>query len=181
MASLYQSGSSSRTPPTAPSRRARPFSLITSRKVLEVLLPAGPPPEPQDVGRQRVRAQLDVVPRAIPQVAARAQQVVYLVGLRRLDAQRVEWQVDPARLRVMRVQVNHRQDQVVAVGAFLRVGDELVVVHRHEPQARVEVQRRVLAADAIHPRYEVPQAVLALQIAPLDLVLLRVELLLLAE
>ena len=67
---------------------------------------------------------------------------------------------------------------LVAVGARLAVGDELLVVDRVELEAVVRLQRRVLAADAVEARDVVAEGLGRLQVPLPDLVLLGVEVLL---
>src|SRR5438093_8070286 len=108
-ASLYQSGSPCIRP------RAR------SQEVLEVLLPSDPAPYPEDVTGHDLRVQLDVVARPLPQEPGVRQQVVRLERLARLDAERLEVELDPAAVPVVWVGVDDRQHDVVAVRVALAV------------------------------------------------------------
>ena len=68
--------------------------------------------------------------------------------------------VDPARLRVVRIEVHDRQDDVRAVVASLGVADQLRRCRwRGSAGSQSRLQRRVLAADAVHPRDERREAV----------------------
>src|SRR5258706_14813327 len=62
------------------------------------------------VGRKRMRAQLDVVVRALPQVAPAAEQVLDEELLAGGDIQLVQRQLDPARLDVVRVEVYYNDN-----------------------------------------------------------------------
>src|SRR5437899_2188445 len=102
-ASLYQSGS--------PSIRPR----APSQEVLEVLFPPDPTPYPEDVAGHDVRIDLDVVARPLPQEPGVRQQIVHLVRLVPLDAERLEVELDPAAVPVVRIGVDDHEHDVVAV------------------------------------------------------------------
>src|SRR4029453_7365144 len=75
----------------------------------------------EDVRRELLRVEHHVVAPAVPGVAARGHEVLDLV-----DVARRAVEIDPARLRVARVEVHADEDQVVAL--LLGVAEELVVV-----------------------------------------------------
>src|SRR5260221_12942402 len=81
----------------------------------------------EDVRRQRVRIELDEIAPATPGVVARGDQI-----LERVAVARRAIEVEPAALRVPRIEVHRDQDQVVA--RLLRVAQHLVVVGRMEAQ-----------------------------------------------
>src|ERR1700743_541554 len=91
--SLYQSGS--------------------SEVVLEVALTANLSADLEDVRRDDVRIELHVVPRAVPHVPRTAQEVVGLERPRAIEVEFFEIEVEPPRLRVVRVEVDHADDDVV--------------------------------------------------------------------
>src|SRR6185436_8263760 len=105
----------------------------------------------EDVRRQGVGIELHEVAPAAPGVTARRDQILHLVAA---GGRAVE--IEPARLLVMRIQVDAHQDKVVAL--FLRVADQLVVVGRMEAQVPVALQRRVLVADSVQPADQLAQA-----------------------
>src|SRR6202011_2499320 len=83
-----------------------------SQEVLEVVLAADPSAEPKDLRGRRERVELDVVARAVPDVARPAQELVRLVAALAVDAERVEREGDHADLRVVRIDVHHREHNV---------------------------------------------------------------------
>src|SRR5439155_24787657 len=125
----------------------------------------------EDVRRQRVGIQLHEVAPAAPGVMARRDEI-----LERIARARRAVEVDPAALRVARIEVHRDQDQVVA--RLLRVAQHLVVVGRMEAQAPVALQRRVFVPYPVEPRNQATKAIVALAVPALDFVLLVVEVLL---
>ena len=124
----------------------------------------------------------DEVPAAVPQVVSAREQVVHLV---RASQHRGP---DSARCRSTHpdclwfgsrfTTVTTRLPDVAIV---LAVADDLGVIGRVEDQAPVRLQSRVLVPDAVDPGDEVAQVVRAAQRPLRDLVLLRIEVLLLAR
>src|SRR5881397_3765328 len=102
MASRYQSRG-------MPSREGTGSELIggsvPSQEIFEIVLGADALPDPEHVGRQDVRVQLHEVALAAPLEALLADEVVHLVGLRGIDLQIGDGDVDPPRLRAVRVEV----------------------------------------------------------------------------
>src|SRR5688572_1996055 len=133
----------------------------------------GSPLYTEDMRGKGVRVQLDVVAAAVPGIAPAGELVVQLVAL----ARRAE--IDPARMYVMRVEVNYREDEVVS--RLLGVGDHLAVVDAVEAQAPVRLQRRIVLPHLVQLGDQLPQAVRPLALPALHLVLLRVEILLAAR
>src|SRR3954468_2926930 len=128
----------------------------------------------EDVRRKGLRVELHEVASAAPGVAAAAQQIPD-----RVAAARRAVEVDPARLRVVGIQIDRHQDD--ARSLLLGIAQQLVVVRRMEAQAPVRLQRGVLPPDPVQARDQRPQAVGALAIPALDLVLFRVQILLAAR
>src|SRR5712691_1426712 len=75
----------------------------------------------EDVRRQRVRIQLHEIAPAAPGVMAGRDEI-----LERVAVARGAIEVDPAALRVFRIEVHRHQDEVVPL--LLRVAQQLVVV-----------------------------------------------------
>src|SRR5438094_2900135 len=89
-------------------RRLGPLSHV----VIEVPLSAHTTPEPENVGRNKLGVQFDVVASPLPQVAGIAEQVVRLVGLLRVEAEALERKICPARLDVVGIEVHDDQNDV---------------------------------------------------------------------
>src|ERR1700735_3197518 len=81
----------------------------SSQVIVEVLLAAHPPPQPEHMRGHALRVEHDVVIPAAPDVALLAQQIMHLVGLLGIEFQRAHIHVHPPGLRLMRVEVHHRQ------------------------------------------------------------------------
>src|SRR5438067_8149575 len=113
-------------------------SLYKSLVIVKVAFRAGARLDLEDANRGG-GAQLDVVPRGVPEVACVAEQIVHL--------ERARSEFDPPGLGVMRIGVHDAQYLVVPV--LLAVREEAVVVDRVESERVVALERRVLAADAI--------------------------------
>ena len=76
----------------------------------------------------------------MPRVARAGQQLVDLERAVGVEVQRGEVELDPAGLRVVRIDVDDRQDDVVAGG--FAVAEDLVVRRLVKLQRRVLLQRR---------------------------------------
>src|SRR5437868_7366763 len=87
--------------------------------------------------------------------------------------QRLEIESDPARLRIVRIEVHAGEDAVAA--RALRIAEELVVVGGVEGEAPVRLQGRVRVADGIEARDQGHEARGILPVPVLDLVFLAVE------
>src|ERR1051326_7090769 len=122
----------------------------------------------EDVRGQRVRVQLHEVAPAAPGVMTGGDEVVQIVG-----AGGGGLAGAPRRLCIFRIEIPRGQDQVIP--RLFRVAEELVVVGGMEAQAPVALQRLVFLAHFVQPRYQRAQAVRAIALPALDLVLLGVQ------
>ena len=112
---------------------------------------------------------------ALPGVAVAGELVVEVVAaLREADGAEVE--AHPGLLRVVRVEVDDDEQQVV-VDVAARVGEELLVVAVVEPDVAQGPHRRVVAADLVDRADQRRERRLLLVVARLDLVLLGVAVL----
>src|SRR5687767_990351 len=96
-------------------------SVRTSGEVIEASVRS--PVYTEDMRGKLVRVELDVVAPAGPFVLRAAEEVVHLEALAGRD---VEGQLHPAGLGVLRIEVDHHQDDVLA--GLLGVGHQLVIV-----------------------------------------------------
>src|SRR5258708_10951037 len=114
-ASLYQSRSfSGSVSPLGGGTSVARWSMRgnVSGEVFELLLGALVATEPEDMRRADVWIQLDVVARPMPQVARVGEQVVDLEGLPARDPKLIEVEVDPARLRMLPIELDDYQYRV---------------------------------------------------------------------
>src|SRR5687768_2892251 len=155
-ASRYQSAESG--------SRAGAASVLTSGEVIEASVRS--PVYTEDMRGKLVRIQLDVVAPAGPLVLRAAEKVMDLVGFARRD---VEPELDPARLGVLRIQVNYNQQHTILM--MFAVTNHQIVVDGMELQAPVGLQRRVVAPDAVEPGDQLAVAVAARAVPLPDLVL----------
>src|ERR1700733_3065947 len=151
-ASLYQSASSVSDPVSAGGSTAAVWASFIGELALdvivEIMLGAQVPPQPEEVGWQALGVEHHVVARSAPLVGLVTQQVVHLVRTLGIELQRFKIEIDPAGLRMVRIEVHDHQNGVVRRFIALRVSDELIVVDRTELQGSVGLQRRMLAAHA---------------------------------
>src|SRR6266852_3695113 len=133
---------------------------------------ADAPAETEDLRRRRIRIELDVVARSVPDVPRPAEELMRLVAAISVDAQRLERQRDHADLLVMWIDVDDGQDHVCKVVGALGVGDDLVVLGGVEHQAVVAVQRRVLTPNLVEHRDQLAKAARAVAVPAANLVLL---------
>src|SRR3954465_2670731 len=128
----------------------------------------------EDVRRECVRIELHEVAPPLPGVVAGGGKIVQCVS----GAGRAV-EIQPAGLRVVRIEVDRDQDEIVA--RLLRVAEELVIVRGVEAQAPVALQRGILLPHGIQTAHQRPQAIGPVALPALDFVLLRVEVFLAAR
>jgi hypothetical protein len=87
----------------------------------------------------RMRIELNEIVTTLPEVPPATEQVVRLEWLASINAEFIELQIDPAGLRVVRIGVHDRHDDVGLVLGDLAVGNELLVINRMKPQAAIGV------------------------------------------
>src|ERR1051326_145743 len=114
------------------------------------------PDKTEDMRGQGGRVELDEIAPARPRIAAAAEEIVHLVALARADAERLDGEIDPGRMAMVRAEV--RRDEHDVVAARLRVDEDLVVVAGMEAQAPVRMQRRVPLPDLVQLRDQLLQA-----------------------
>src|SRR5580765_5751795 len=125
-ASWYHSGSLAVSVDGTAGARAIVASSVTagSEEVVEVVLAPQARTQLHHMNRHALRVEADVVSRAVPQVVGAADQVVQLVGLVGLQAERGDVEFDPAALGVVRIEVDDAHDGVAAVRRGLGIRDE---------------------------------------------------------
>src|SRR3954464_15529943 len=99
----------------------------------------------ENVRRQGVRIQLHEVAPAAPGVMTRGDEV-----LESVTCAGGAIEIEPAALRVVWIEIDGDEDQVVAF--FLRVAQQMVVVGGMEFQVPVALQRWVLVPHLVEPR-----------------------------
>src|SRR5215208_4552914 len=83
-------------------------------------------------------------------------------------------------MHVIGTQVHHHEDNVGLVCSTLAVAEEFRIIYRMEVQALISLEGWILAPDAIHPRNQLLQAMVLVQVPRADLVLFRIEIFLTA-
>src|SRR5205823_10025723 len=106
-------------------REPRADSREPLQEVLKIPLRANLSSNPENMGGDDFRVQLHVIPWAMPSVARAREELVDLVRAVRVEVQGVEVELDPAGLRIVRVDVDDGQDDVVSGG--FAVAEDLVV------------------------------------------------------
>src|ERR1700733_7893293 len=144
-ASLNQSASSTSSPDGVAGSFAADWATSfiatsASQEVVEIVLGAQVPPQLQDVRRHAPGIEHYVIAAAAPLVALVAQQIVHLVGRRLVESERRQVELDPARLYVMGIEVDHHDDHVVGGSIALQIPDELLIIERTEAQRRIRLQ-----------------------------------------
>src|SRR5690348_14148161 len=96
------------------------------------------------------RLELDEVSAPAPEVALVRNGVVHLVRVMGGHAQCLYVQVEPARLDIAGIEIDHGDHDVRKIGRGLAIGNELIVVGGKEGEAPVALQRRIVTARRIH-------------------------------
>ena len=99
---------------------------------------------------------------------------MHLVGLIGIDFQSGYIQIDPARLRVVRIEVDDRENHVRARRIHLQIGDQLIVLYFAEMQPGIRLQCSILPPNAVHAGDQRPEAVGLLQGPMPQLIFFRV-------
>src|SRR6185437_1637647 len=102
------------------------------KEILEIALHLQAPVNFQNVSGHLGRIQLHIISRPMPEEARAGQQVLRLVGAVDRNLQLIQRQGYVSRLRVMRIEVHHRQNQIRPVVGLLAVRDQLIVIDRVE-------------------------------------------------
>src|SRR5579872_4765687 len=97
----------------------------TSKEILEITLAAHLSANSEDVSRYDVRVELNVITAAVPCVTCAAQEIVHLERSIGVDTQYGQVEVEPCRLRIVRIDIDHGHNHVIA-GSFA-VADDLVI------------------------------------------------------
>src|SRR5690606_5611296 len=103
----------------------------------------------KDVRRLCARVEHHEIPSALPAVARVAEKVVDLVALVVREAELAGRDVDPTGLRIVWVEIDDDEHDVLEVARRLRIEEELVVVDTVEADALVAEQRGLGAADLV--------------------------------
>src|SRR5256885_4140727 len=119
--------------------------------------------------------------RSLPERSLVAEHLVHLVGLLRVDPQLRERQMEDRLLGRVGIEAHRAQHHACEIGGRLRIEEDAIVVRLVESQISIKLQRRVLLADSIELRDPLPDVAGLFPLAVDELVLLRVEVLLLAR
>src|ERR1700722_13369674 len=130
------------------------FEIQATRlqEVVEIPFRTHSSPHSEDVRRQDLRVQFDVIRGAVPKVPRIGQQVVYLVGLIRSKLEICQRNLDPARLLVTRIQIYDDENNIGQIVGGLAVGNELVIVKPVESQAPIALQGTIFPPNLVHAR-----------------------------
>src|SRR5216684_6488644 len=150
------------------------FFVLPSQKIIEVALSPHQPPNAEDVRRHRLRIKLNVIVYPVPKITSIGKQIVHLIALLRIELERLYGQIDPARLSVMRIEVDHHYDDVGEICGRLAVDNQLIVVDRVKAQTPIAVQSGILMTYVVHARNQASETIGVINIPLPDLVFLRV-------
>src|SRR5579871_514493 len=156
-ASLYQSASSisgATVASGASGAVTASFIGISLLVVIEIVLAAHVPAQAQHVSGHAIGIEPHEVARTAPFEALLGEKIVRLVGALGIEREGPEIELEPPRLDVIRIEVHDDEHEVGVPGIALQEGDELLVVDAHELERCVRLQRRILAANAVHSRDE---------------------------
>src|SRR3954452_12631265 len=85
------------------------------KEVLEIALYSCPMPDEQNMRWDASRVQLNIIPRTGPQIASARQKIMSLIRPVQLNLHLLQRKVNESGLTVMRVEVDHDNDQVLFV------------------------------------------------------------------
>ena len=127
----------------------------TLQVVLEVLLRAEATSHAENVRWHDLGMQLNIVPRAMPEIARGTEFVMHLCGLCRRQPQRIELALDPATVHMVGTQVHHHKHDIGPVCSTLAIAEDLRIIHRMKVQALSAMEGWILPPDPIHPRNKI--------------------------
>src|ERR687892_388714 len=111
-ASLYQCGWSSTTDSLILPLRRLTMRRV-SQKIIEVLLPTQAMAHAKNLRRHTLGIQLNVVDRAVPEIARIRQKLMHLKRLLRIETQFFGCQFHPTGLGMMRIEIDDHDDDVI--------------------------------------------------------------------
>ncbi len=127
------------------------------------MLGTHPPPDDEDMRRDCLRVQLNVVAHPVPDIARLGQKVVCLVRLAWVKSQILQRKGNETGLFVMRVEINHYQHLIRAIYIAFGISNDLLVIHFVEAQVVVGMECRVGVADLVYFTNQFSQAVRSLR------------------
>ena len=143
-----------------------------SKKVLEIAFYPGSVFDTQDMRRYASRIEVNVISRSGPQITSPGQKIVCLIGLVRLDFHLIERKVNESGPLVVRIKIDHDNDQVILIRRTLAETEQHVVIDWMELDIPVVLESLVLFANAIHQADHFAQAIGTIQIPFANLVFL---------
>ena len=72
-----------------------------------------------------------------------AQEFVNLVGIGHPEAELLQREIDPAALKMVRVEINDGQDDILSIGSLLGVRDQFLIVGRMKTERIIRAQAGV--------------------------------------
>jgi hypothetical protein len=96
------------------------------------------------------RVNFDVIAGAVPDVASACQEFVHLVRTRGFYAEFFSGELDESTVRVMRVEVDNAEDDILPVQRSLAEAKQMVVGDGVEAKRLVILERGVFLPDPVH-------------------------------
>ena len=121
-----------------------------SHEIIKILFSFESLSDLENVGRPDLRIELDKISFTLPDVLVVAKKVMNQVGLGRIQSPLIHGNVDPSRLRMKGVEIDHDQDEVRQIGGGLSVKKEGIIIHLINAEIPSGVEGRVLSPDLIN-------------------------------
>src|ERR1044071_9606143 len=102
---------------------------------------------------------------------------MHLIAVARVQSPTFEVQPYPPALGIMRIEVYNGQNDILAVFAFLAVGDELLVIRGMKIEGIVGLERGIFAADPVYFANQLAEISEGIPRPGPDFILLRIEIL----
>jgi hypothetical protein len=118
------------------------------------------------------RLQMNKVSRTAPLIALGGEQVVYIEGLVRLDAEFGKIEIDPSSMRVLVMQIHDDENYIFFLGVGLAVADEERLVSRMKAKATIALERGMHPTNFVDAGDEGLQALRVLNIPVTELIFL---------
>ncbi len=110
----------------------------------------------------------------MPQVLIIADEIMYQIGLRGVNAQLAEGYGQPPGLCMEGVKVNHHQNDIGEIRGCLSIEQEIIIIHIVKLQVPGSLQCRIFPPDFVDPGNEFPDGSRFIPIPVLDFVFFRI-------
>lgn len=131
--------------------------------------------EAQNVSRHNTRIELDIILMPMPDILVVTELIMQQVRLVRIDLQILKGQSHPARLGMIRIEIDQRNRNIRQIVGHLAVTEDYVVIHLEELQITSLLQGGIFQPASINALDDRSNIARLSQVPLFDFILLAVE------